>query len=282
MKSYNFIDVISKKCNSIFDEIYTTYNFDNGDEFEIALCKLLRILLPTKYGIVRGFIIDKFGNKAGDDIIIYDQERFPTLRLLESENFFNKSEIPFEAVYAYIEAKHTLYIEEKGGQSLEKALSQIENIKNLKRDFVPLNKLNSRITIEGNAKSKNQFWPEISNPFYTAIISRNIKPKLNSSETDSKKLHNSFLIYGNNLINNSNCPDLLIAGSNFLGVPAMTTQIESPFYIRNLSHLALFQTQGASYGIGLSFMMYALDYILLGNLHWPTILANGLNLELNN
>lgn len=282
MKTYNFVDIISKKCNSIFDEISVTYSFDNGDEFEIALCKLLRIILPNKFGIVRGFIIDKYGNKAGDDIIIYDQERFPTLRLLESNNFSNKSEIPFEAVYAYIEAKNTLYIEENGGQSLDKALSQIENIKNLKRDIVPLNKLNSRISFEGIANLKNQFWPEISNPFYTAIISRNLKTKLNQSETDPKKLHNSFLINGNSVINNSNCPDLIIAGSNFIGVPAITTQIESPFYIKDLSHLALFQTQGTSYGIGLSFMMYALDYILLGNLHWPTILADGLKLEINN
>lgn len=59
-----------------------------------------------KYGICRGFVVDRHGNTAGDDIITYDQELYPTLRFFDSDNqFAQKEQIPVEVVYAYIEAK---------------------------------------------------------------------------------------------------------------------------------------------------------------------------------
>ena len=48
--------------------------------------------------------MDRHGNTAGDDIITYDQELYPTLRFLDSDNqFAQKEQIPVEVVYAYIE-----------------------------------------------------------------------------------------------------------------------------------------------------------------------------------
>ena len=55
---------------------------------------MLRIFLPSKYGVCRGFVVNRHGDKAGDDIIIYDQEKFPTLRLLPKDDFSLKEEIP--------------------------------------------------------------------------------------------------------------------------------------------------------------------------------------------
>ena len=50
--------------------------------------------------------MDRHGNTAGDDIITYDQELYPTLRFLDSDNqYAQKEQIPVEVVYAYIEAK---------------------------------------------------------------------------------------------------------------------------------------------------------------------------------
>ena len=50
--------------------------------------------------------MDRHGNKEGDVSITYDQELYPTLRFLDSDNqFAQKEQIPVEVVYAYIEAK---------------------------------------------------------------------------------------------------------------------------------------------------------------------------------
>lgn len=130
MAYQKLIENISIAIESQFKEISTRYNFDYGDEFEIALCELLSKILPSKYGICRGFVVTEDEQFGGDDIIIYDKERFPTLRLLGKNKFEKKQDIPIEAVYAYIEAKHTLFLnEKKNGQSIYKAFEQVDKIK---------------------------------------------------------------------------------------------------------------------------------------------------------
>ena len=90
-------------------------------------------MLPQKYGICRGFVVPADGASAGDDLIIYDSVRFPTLRLFPQESYEIKQDVPVEAVYAYIEAKHTLHITEDAtdGQSLLKACSQVAAVKRI-------------------------------------------------------------------------------------------------------------------------------------------------------
>jgi hypothetical protein len=99
----NFLPRLQNKIETFFASIKANYNFDLGDEFEIQICKLLRLFLPSKYGVCRGFVVNRYGDKAGDDIIIFNQERFPTLRLLPKDDFSLKEEIPIEADYAYFE-----------------------------------------------------------------------------------------------------------------------------------------------------------------------------------
>lgn len=101
----NLIDRISDRAEAIFSEIESIYNFDKGDEFEIAVCKLLMAILPEKFGVCRGHVITKNDEVAGDDIIIYDKHNFPLLRLLDEDNLWRKQYVPVEAVYCYIEAK---------------------------------------------------------------------------------------------------------------------------------------------------------------------------------
>ena len=111
MEEYKYNDIIvniSRRFESELEYMSSIYNFDLGDEFEIAVCHVLRKILPIKYGICRGFVVDKSKNIAGDDIIIYDRMNFPNLRFLgQEDDYARKNQIPVEAVYAYIEAKHT-------------------------------------------------------------------------------------------------------------------------------------------------------------------------------
>ena len=104
---YNgIVENIAQEFERELGSIMAGFNFDYGGGFFICVCKFLRRFLPLKYGICRGFVVDRHGNTAGDDIITYDQELYPTLRFLDSDNqFAQKEQIPVEVVYAYIEAK---------------------------------------------------------------------------------------------------------------------------------------------------------------------------------
>ena len=73
-----FVATIGKQFSAYLRQIATEHNFEHGPEFEIAICKTLRLALPSKYGVCRGYIVAPNGDKAGDDIIIYNHERFPS------------------------------------------------------------------------------------------------------------------------------------------------------------------------------------------------------------
>lgn len=168
----NVIKNIAQEFERSIKNIVAVYNFDYGDEFEISVCKFLRRFLPLKYGICRGFVVDKYGNSAGDDIIIYDQELYPTLRFLELDNqFAQKEQIPVEAVYAYIEAKYTL-----NSASLRKAVKQVGAVKKLcySRSAVIKGNFQNDCHIFNNQFSKTNGWnPIITNPIYGMILSAN-------------------------------------------------------------------------------------------------------------
>jgi hypothetical protein len=116
----NYIISLSEKFLRRLEDISTYYNFDFGDEFEIAICQILRSFLPEKFGICRGFVVAKNGDREGDDIIIFDQTRFPTLRLNERNELSRKEAIPIEAVYGYIEAKHRLDLSPDPGSTCKR------------------------------------------------------------------------------------------------------------------------------------------------------------------
>ncbi|KGO91144.1 DUF6602 domain-containing protein [Flavobacterium subsaxonicum] len=275
---YNdFLKNISQKFLNNFNEISTIYNFDFGDEFEIALCKSLRVALPNYYGICRGSIFTVDGNSVGDDIIIYDQFHFPTLRLLEDNTFAQKQQIPFEAVFAYIEAKNTLIIEGSGGNTIEKAWSQCQNVKKLYRQDVKY----SKYSVNGIPFLKPKpHWPTKGNPIYTAIFSRGVRRKSNEQILETNIGTNELLIKISSL-EQSMQPDLIIADYSSLIIPAIGTQIESPFFMEDKSFYSPQTTDGFAYGLGLSFMFYAFDNIKLGKIGWPKIISNGLNMHLN-
>lgn len=216
----------------------------------------------------------------GDDIIIYDQERMPTLRLLENGQYQQKQEIPLEAVYAYFEAKYTLYLDNKGGQTLTKALSQIEKIKQLSRKPTASTQIDPYTNIQ-LIQNNQEYWPKFRNPIYTGIFARNIR--INNKSTDEvgsfEVLSLLMQVYNYNAIN---LPDLIIAGRNIVCLPDVEGQMESPFHIKDSSRLTPIKSDCNAVGVGLSALSWAIDWIKLGIIYWPSIIASGLNLQLTN
>ena len=264
----NYVREVSHRFEGALARIKAVHNFDFGDEFEVAICKTLRIMLPEKYAICRGYVVSDLGEKAGDDIIIYDRMRFPTLRALETDDYSRKEHVPIEAVYAYIEAKHSICIEGNGGTSFQKALAQVARVKML---------CDQRKSVSGQA-SRETGWPEIRNPVVGAIIARNVRVTANTDVTDDpddiqRRIHNAkaeALLF----------PDFCVFGKNNISIPVdpgdgqQQPFVASPFFLCNQSKMIHCTVDGVGFGVGLSFLLWALDWIQLDKMPWRAILED--------
>lgn len=283
----DYVKTISSRVSAALDEIFAGYNFSYGIEFEIALCRVLRKVLPEKYGVCRGFIIDKNGARAGDDIIVYDRGRFPTLRIL-GENTFERHEcIPFEAVYAYIEAKHTLTLSGEGN-TFDKAFEQIKAVRALVRDDVTIGNscdpyiTNNTVVI----KSGRENWPSMLNLIFCAIISRNIAEKVGESLIDDADVGLALMRKAHIARETTESkPDLIVGGKKNVMLPSVEEKgsliLHSPFFVpgkTTFSHMKL-GTDIDAFAVGICSMLYALDTIRLGRLPWSQIIGASLGLE---
>jgi len=255
----------SQKYRALLDNIETIYNFDTGYEIENVLCNFLRNILPEKYGICRGFVVSASG---GDDIIFFDQYKLPTLRFLPKGDYSLKQQIPIEAVYAYIEAKSTL-----NEETLATALVQVQKVKELllSRKPLPLSCISEGVFLPSTPQRNNQHFPQYWNPPYTIIWGRNF---------DFKDISSFNQLVTIPSIMNMLYPDMVLSGSSVVSIPAICTQIEYPF-LTNGSRLITFDN--SSYiGVGVINLLSALSSIKLNDIYWPAILADCLNLGLNN
>lgn len=270
----NILHNILQRIDLKFSEISANYNFDLGPELEIALCEVLSSLLPERYGVCRGFIVTQDDDIEGDDIIIFDKHYFSTIRLLENKSFLRKLEIPFEAVYAYIEVKNTLYLYGNGGQSITKALNQIGKIKALSRPSLPANSLKIGYkTVDFADFKEDKSWPQISNPLFTVIFSRFIALpngiEVNSNEVTShiQKSKPNFNVV----------PDLFVLGDSYIGLPGILKgnlhYIDSPFDCEKAT-LVIKDVPQKSYGLAMINLLRALDFIRLGRINWMKIYSD--------
>ena len=174
-----------------------------------------------QYGICRGFVVNAAGEKAGDDIIVYDRMRFPTLRALEGEDYSRKEQVPIEAVYAYIEAKHTLQLQGDGDSSAEHAITQVCRVKTLcsQRESVD--------TGEAGKTELSDCWPAIRNPIYGAIISRQARLKKGAPVlVDAAAIRDALV---GTTFPQAFPPDLIVAGRCNLCLPVIPNAEGSVF-----------------------------------------------------
>ncbi len=211
---------------------------------------------------------------SGDDILIFDQDRFPTLRLLDSNDFAQKQRIPVEAVYAYLEAKHTLLLEGDGPQSLHKACEQVDAVKKLSRDQVPLTQVNPGLRLEllpGLGLKRQEFWPSYWNPIYGAVISRRIKLTSMTEESFARQCQQAGGFSVSEFATD-NPPDLLILGDKFFCCPSVNRVVRSPFFVPGVTTLTSAFAPQRAFAVGLSMLCWALDSIQLGTISWAKII----------
>lgn len=270
----DFIVTLSKKIEAKLNDIQAVYNFDCGPEFELAICELLREFLPDKYGICRGFVVDKNGQREGDDIIVFDQHNFPTLRALKG-NFSKKEKIPIEAVYAYFEAKHSLNIDNNDNSNLTKALEQLSKVKKLilSREKYGLSQNDTYHSYASPKVIPDHIYPA-RNPVFTMIVSNGVyvgRERTNSDELISEKL----IAYFSDKAMDEYYPEGIVVGSNHylstaISIPTgvsctnfVLPNAENNYFLINKPSLAL--------AVGLVHLYSAIDFIRLGRMPWEEI-----------
>lgn len=285
---YNgFVENVSKEFERQLSAMSAVYNFDYGDEYEIAVCKVLRKLLPNKFGICRGFIINKDGDYTGDDIIIYDREHYPPLRFLDREDDYEqKNQIPVEAVYAYIEAKYTLDY-----QTFTKAFDQIVRVKKVcyTRETRAVVYVNDGDKIFDNEYSKANGWkPVITSPMYAIILSKNCVG-LNGEKTQSGEEAQNFILEQLNCLgpkireSGFFSPDAVVAGNKvtaFCGHHlfgengVLKDGIQITKFYTGVEPYACYQVNSVddiAYGLEFVHLMMALESIQLPAIPWEMI-----------
>lgn len=279
---YNgFVLDLAKRFQRKFEDMKVVHNFESGSEFEIAVCRVLREILPGRAGICRGYVVSKDGRMAGDDIIVFDAERFPTLRSL-GDRLDSKEQVPAEAVLAYIEAKHTLYIDETDakehkGQSLEKALGQVSAVKSLVRPRVELSMAGPRSGNSGMQFEPPPGYPNFWNPWYTAIFARYLKTSgLSPQFTMATRLESASK-------NVSALPDAIVAG-DVVTLPSVVRGSGSEIgrasvvpFLLGFAELVSCCVPDIAMGVGTLHLLTAIEWIELGQIPWGEMMVEALN-----
>ncbi len=275
MQKYIYNDYISKLQQTFekrLDDISARFNFDLGPEFEIAICEILSSFLPNKFGICRGFAVTAEGSTAGDDIIIYDKERFPTLRPIANRAL--KDMIPIEAIYAYIEAKHTL-----DENSFVKAVKQVQDVKELcsQREPVSILQFDPHVADHRALPLTLLTWPKYRNPVFGMILSRYSAGADGKSQTTNSSDVDTFLRTQLDCMKkHPHLPDLIVAGpDNFLS-PAHCKEdgenVPSLHYIHEVTTgYQVIERTGVGFGAALAQLAGAIDWARLGRMPWIRI-----------
>lgn len=263
-----WLSSVTRQFQEAFDQIEATHNFDLGPEFEIAICNVLRGILPKRYGVCRGFVISKNGTMAGDDIIVFEADRYPVLRCL-GEDLSRKQKVPAEAVLAYIEAKHTLHIQGTGSQSLYKSATQTNAVKALARQRLEHRYRFSYFDLGEQVKPAPGM-PKYCNPWYTAVWCRKV---------DWGNLtNNNFFPTMIDSLNVQLTTDFIATPDGCL-MPARKEVIDgetikrtvNPFLYEDTEHV-WFPIQDQGFGLATFFLLYAIGWIVLPEIDWTEII----------
>ncbi len=286
----DYLQDISRAFSAAISAIKVSHNFDYGDEFEDTLCTILRNCLPQKFGVCRGFVVAPDGSEAGDDIIIYEQLVYPSLRPEKKESLAIKQRIPIEAVYAYIEAKSciVLGVPESDKRGLPHAIWQAAKVARLvdSRPRVPLEQITATTTIAPHLLARQHNCLPFRNPMLTTVIARTVRgtpngPLLNSAQEveDAMSEHQPGLATG---------VDFVSLGPHFSFVPLRREGERGSVYIDPFARFppddyffAAVHSPDRAFGLFFATLMEALQKIELGAFPWRDIISNYIQRSLN-
>lgn len=141
-------------------------NFDSGPGVEDIVREELGKILPSRYEVDRGVLIDRQGQTGGDyDVIIFNEVWFPQVKAAATD-LSRRSYYPVEGVYAVGEIKQTLNY-----QTLDDALKKLVIAHRLNRPSTFAKRL-----VENRESTSCKHG--LSNPLYSFVIGVNVAQDL--------------------------------------------------------------------------------------------------------
>jgi hypothetical protein len=278
----DYVTKLAKRFHEALDSIEAEHGFEYGPEFEVALCRVLFDALPDRFGVARGYAVNPRGDSAGDDILIYERIRFPTFRGLPVTDYASKERIPIEAIYCYIEAKHTLHIDGDDGQSLKKAIEQVKAVRTLcrGRKAVPLTDSGSGVNFsQGFTVTAPEGYPDYRNPCFTAIIARYVKPARGKGALSTTEEIQEAISRRKHFVDarDEDLPDIMVLGDSVVALPVIQIseheKLLRPFLVPGRSSYHVCDVNKIAFGVGFCALMAALDWIQLGAMPWSSIVG---------
>lgn len=266
----DLVSKLTRRLSARLSLIEAQYNFDLGDEYEVALCEVLSDMLPARYGICRGTLVTVDGEEEGDDLIIYDRLGYPTLRASLGQNFAIKEQVPIEAAYAYIECKHSVELADTldGSATLNKAVQQVRAVKTLASKRTP-NPYHGFSDQERFTNPKLDHlpapFPALKNELFGVVFAR--------KATLAKGTLNPATIK----IGGEHCPDLLILGEDNLFTPSAVLGpdgIRSSLFFSSAFQPSLrFETvPGSAIGLGILTLLHVINWMELLPIEYARVL----------
>jgi hypothetical protein len=267
-----FLQDLVERFDERLKRIKVEHNFEYGDEFEIAICEVLRQILPSRVGICRGYVVDRGGTTAGDDIILFDVARFPTLRLLQGDLSL-KERVPVDAVLAYIEAKHTLYVEGEEGQSMIKAIRQVRAVKRLTRPPVDLLEAGGIVFRGGFQVEHPVGYPARRNPIYAAIWAPHLNVGKSKQPQHLTVLERADDIRGD--VKLSAGPDVIAAGQVLVSpvLPLQDGTRGARPFITDECELNGSTHEFRALGLAVFHLLWAIEWVQLGAMPWELMVG---------
>ncbi len=285
----DFTGLLNKRFLAEFENIEVGFNFDYGVEFEIALCRMFQTMLPTKFGVTRGYAVGREGEMIGDDILIYEKMSFPTVSARGDLSLMRKEKVPVDAIYTYIEAKHSVVLEGEGPQSLNKAIQQVDNVKKLvsERPVRRKEECIDGVVLNGDGVGIDigfsDGYPEYLNPPHGILFARNVKITGAGPDLTCEEIY-EFLVDGTmaqDLTTSQFPPDLIVLGPDIVVLPVHPEEgtegnYRAPFAPEDHDQFAVIKCPGRAFGVGLACIFEALDWIKLKPMPWRAVAISGM------
>ena len=212
-------------------------------------------ILPSKYGVCRGFVVSEDGQKAGDDLIIFDRMQYPTLRSSVGLQFSVKDQIPIEAVYAHIECKHSI----RSASTFDEAMQQVSAVKELllrRQERKNPNYETDGPVYDGKVRDWPRTWPPRQDQPFTMIVARSWSGALPTPNTKV-----------------GHPPDAAILGEDHVlprGWSLGPDGIKCALFHddRHWAGLETDRLDGEAFGVGILMLLQALSWIELVPIDW--------------
>lgn len=139
-------------------------NFDSGIPFEAAVRRELKLLLPRRYQVTSGLVLDRHGLTAGQcDCVVFNDLWFPLAKTAIDEA--GRSYLPVEGIYAIGEIKQTL-----SESTLDEAMQKLVKCLRLYRPRTYANRLVENREADNCAHG-------LTNPLFTFVLAGRVAPR---------------------------------------------------------------------------------------------------------